>query len=294
MNRVRESVNADFAHKRGYIGSGITVAVMDTGIVYHPDFDNRVVRFIDFTSRRTTAYDDNGHGTHVSGIIGGSGFTSRGKYMGMAPGVNLIMLKVLDKLGNGNTAQVLKALQWIIENREKYRIRILNISVGMLNSAKQEEQNQLLAAVEEVWNHQIVVIVAAGNNGPAEGSVTIPGMCKTVITVGSFDDDKKDLKRSGMMSGYSGRGPTENCIVKPELVAPGTRIASCSTNMSYEVKSGTSMATPVVSGAVALLLNRYPYLTPAQVKLRLYETAIDMGKEKNIQGWGKIDVQRLL
>lgn len=294
MNRVRESVNADFAHKRGYIGSGITVAVMDTGIVYHPDFDNRVVRFIDFTSRRTTAYDDNGHGTHVSGIIGGSGFTSRGKYMGMAPGVNLIMLKVLDKLGNGNTAQVLKALQWIIENREKYRIRILNISVGMLNSAKQEEQNQLLAAVEEVWNHQIVVIVAAGNNGPAEGSVTIPGMCKTVITVGSYDDDKKDLKRSGMMSGYSGRGPTENCIVKPELVAPGTRIASCSTNMSYEVKSGTSMATPVVSGAVALLLNRYPYLTPVQVKLRLYETAIDMGKEKNIQGWGKIDVQRLL
>ena len=294
MNRVRESVNADFAHKRGYIGSGITVAVMDTGIVYHPDFDNRVVRFIDFTSRRTTAYDDNGHGTHVSGIIGGSGFTSRGKYMGMAPGVNLIMLKVLDKLGNGNTAQVLKALQWIIENREKYRIRILNISVGMLNSAKQEEQNQLLAAVEEVWNHQIVVIVAAGNNGPAEGSVTIPGMCKTVITVGSYDDDKKDLKRSGMMSGYSGRGPTENCIVKPELVAPGTKIASCSTNMSYEVKSGTSMATPVVSGAVALLLNRYPYLTPVQVKLRLYETAIDMGKEKNIQGWGKIDVQRLL
>lgn len=294
MNRVRESVNADFAHKRGYIGSGITVAVMDTGIVYHPDFDNRVVRFIDFTSRRTTAYDDNGHGTHVSGIIGGSGFASRGKYMGMAPGANLIMLKVLDKLGNGNTAQVLKALQWIIENREKYRIRILNISVGMLNSAKQEERSQLLAAVEEVWNHQIVVIVAAGNNGPAEGSVTIPGMCKTVITVGSYDDDKKDLKRSGMMSGYSGRGPTENCIVKPELVAPGTRIASCSTNMSYEVKSGTSMATPVVSGAVALLLNRYPYLTPAQVKLRLYETAIDMGKEKNIQGWGKIDVQRLL
>jgi serine protease AprX len=294
MDHVRESVNADFAHKRGYIGTGITVAVMDTGIVYHPDFDNRVILFKDFTSRRTIAYDDNGHGTHVCGIIGGTGFTSRGKYMGMAPGVKLIMLKVLDKLGNGNTSQVLQALQWIIENKEKYRIRIVNISVGMLNSAKQEERKQLLAAVEEVWNHQVVVIVAAGNNGPAEGSVTIPGMCKTVITVGSCDDDKRDQRHRGMVPGYSGRGPTENCIVKPELVAPGTKIQSCSTNMFYETKSGTSMATPVVTGAVALLLSRYPYLTPAQVKLRLYETATDIGKDKNIQGWGKIDVQRLL
>ena len=267
---------------------------MDTGIVYHPDFDHRIVEFKDFTSKRVAAYDDNGHGTHVCGIIGGSGFASRGKYMGMAPGVNIIMLKVLDKLGNGNTAQVLKALQWVIENRDKYRIRILNISVGMLSSAKQEERNRLLMAVEEVWNHQIVVIAAAGNNGPAAGSITIPGMCKTIITVGSCDDERKDGKRPGLISGYSGRGPTENCVVKPELVAPGTRIASCSTNMSYEVKSGTSMATPVVTGAVALLLNRYPYLTPAQVKLRLYETAVDMGKARNIQGWGRIDVQRLL
>ncbi len=294
MNRVREMIHADYAHKRGYTGSGVTVAVMDTGIVNHPDFDNRVITFLDFTSRKKTAYDDNGHGTHVSGIIGGSGFVSRGKYMGVAPGCSLIMLKVLDRMGNGNTLQVLSALKWVINNREKYGIRILNISVGMLNSAKKEERGRLLAAVEEVWDSNVVVVAAAGNNGPAGGSITIPGMCKSVITVGSSDDENLPIKRQGLTRGYSGRGPTEGCIVKPEIVAPGTGVTSCSPGMSYEVKSGTSMATPVVSGAVALLLNRYPYLTPAQVKLRIYETAVDTGRERNVQGWGKIDIARLL
>lgn len=294
MERVRELVHADAAHKKGYIGSGITVAVMDTGIVGHPDFSHRIVKFLDFTGKKKGMYDDNGHGTHVSGIIGGSGFLSRGKYMGMAPGCNLIMLKVLDRMGNGNTGQVLSALKWVINNREKYQIRILNISVGMLNSAKKEERSRLIAAVEEVWNNQIVVIAAAGNNGPANGSITIPGMCRSVITVGSSDDDVQPGRKPGLTKGYSGRGPTESCVVKPELLAPGTEVVSCSPGMSYEVKSGTSMATPVVTGAVALLLSKYPYLTPAQVKLRLYETAVDLGKEKNVQGWGRIDVARLL
>lgn len=293
MERVRELVHADAAHKAGYIGSDVTVAVMDTGIVAHPDFQNRILAFADFTSRRRGMYDDNGHGTHVAGIIGGSGFLSRGKYTGMAPGCNLVVLKVLDRMGNGNTAQVLRALQWVMENRKKYRIRILNISVGMLSSAKKEERSRLIATVEEVWNNQIVVVAAAGNNGPAGGSITVPGMCKSVITVGSSDDDISD-RRLGLTKGYSGRGPTENCVVKPEILAPGTSVASCAPNMAYEIKSGTSMATPVVSGAIALLLGKYPHLTPAQVKLRLYETAVDMGKERNTQGWGRIDVARML
>lgn len=293
MERVRELLHVDAAHKAGYIGSGVTVAVMDTGIVAHPDFQNRIVSFVDFTSRRRGVYDDNGHGTHVAGIIGGNGFVSRGKYTGMAPGCNLVVLKVLDRMGNGNTTQVLHALQWVMENRKKYQIRILNISVGMLNSAKKEERNKLIAMVEEVWNNQIVVVAAAGNNGPAGGSITVPGMCKSVITVGSSDDDVSD-RRLGLTRGYSGRGPTEACIVKPEILAPGTSVTSCSPNLMYEVKSGTSMATPVVSGAIALLLGKYPKLTPAQVKLRLYETATDIGKDKNVQGWGQIDVKRVL
>lgn len=267
---------------------------MDTGIVRHPDFDNRIAGFWDFTAKTRGMYDDNGHGTHVSGIIGGNGFMSRGKYMGIAPGCKIIMLKVLDRMGNGNTKQVISALKWVIANREQYRIRVLNISVGMLNSAKTEERNRLLEAVEDVWNHQITVVAAAGNNGPVNGSITVPGMCKSVITVGSSDDEAIHGKRPGLVPGYSGRGPTEACVVKPEILAPGTEVVSCGVNLSYETKSGTSMATPVVTGAVALLLSRYPYLTPAQVKLRLYETAVDIGRERNMQGWGGLDIARLL
>lgn len=294
MNRVRELVHAEDAHRMGIKGTGVTVAVMDTGIADHPDFSHRILDFVDFTAGRSGMYDDNGHGTHVCGIIGGTGFASRGRYMGIAPGVKYVVIRVLDKMGNGNTTQVIRAIEWLIRNHKKYNIRILNISVGMLSSAKEEEREKLLEAVERVWEEQIVVVTAAGNNGPEAGSVTIPGMSKTVITVGSSDDETAIRGRIRMGTGYSGRGPTESCIVKPEVVAPGTKVVSCSNRMSYETKSGTSMATPVVTGAIALLLERYPYLTPVQVKLRLYETAVDLGKPRNTQGWGMIDIRRLL
>lgn len=294
MNRVRELVHAEDAHRMGIKGTGVTVAVMDTGIVDHPDFSHRILDFVDFTVGRSGMYDDNGHGTHVCGIIGGTGFASRGRYMGIAPGVRYVVIRVLDKMGNGNTTQVIRAIEWLIRNHKKYNIRILNISVGMLSSAREEEREKLLEAVERVWEEQIVVVTAAGNNGPEAGSVTIPGMSKTVITVGSSDDEAAIRGRIRMGTGYSGRGPTENCIVKPEVVAPGTKVVSCSNRMSYETKSGTSMATPDVTGAIALLLERYPYLTPVQVKLRLYETAVDLGKPRNTQGWGMIDIRRLL
>ncbi|MCI5492995.1 MAG: S8 family peptidase [Lachnospiraceae bacterium] len=294
MNRVRELVHAEDAHRMGIKGTGVTVAVMDTGIADHPDFSHRILDFVDFTAGRSGMYDDNGHGTHVCGIIGGTGFASRGRYMGIAPGVRYVVIRVLDKMGNGNTTQVIRAIEWLIRNHKRYNIRILNISVGMLSSAREEERERLLEAVERVWEEQIVVVTAAGNNGPEAGSVTIPGMSKTVITVGSSDDETAIRGRIRMGTGYSGRGPTESCIVKPEIVAPGTKVVSCSNRMSYETKSGTSMATPVVTGAIALLLERYPYLTPVQVKLRLYETAVDLGKPRNTQGWGMIDIRRLL
>lgn len=294
MNRVRELVHAEDAHRMGIKGTGVTVAVMDTGIADHPDFSHRILDFVDFTAGRSGMCDDNGHGTHVCGIIGGTGFASRGRYMGIAPGVRYVVIRVLDKMGNGNTTQVIRAIEWLIRNHKRYNIRILNISVGMLSSAREEERERLLEAVERVWEEQIVVVTAAGNNGPEAGSVTIPGMSKTVITVGSSDDETAIRGRIRMGTGYSGRGPTESCIVKPEIVAPGTKVVSCSNRMSYETKSGTSMATPVVTGAIALLLERYPYLTPVQVKLRLYETAVDLGKPRNTQGWGMIDIRRLL
>ncbi len=292
MDQVRRKLRADDAHKRGITGRGVTVAVMDTGIILHPDFDHRILDFTDFTQGRTKAYDDNGHGCHVAGIIAGSGKISRGTYMGMAPECSLFVMKVLDRKGNGNTAQVLRAIDFVIENREKYNIRILNISVGMLPSADEAEKKNLMDAVKKAWNHGIVVVAAAGNNGPDKNSVTIPGQCKSIITVGSIDDYVKSKR--GLKNGYSGRGPTESCVVKPEILAPGTAIKSCSARGGYEIKSGTSMSAPIISGAIALLLQKYPNMTPAQVKLRLYERAVVLGEAGEQKYWGVVYLNRLL
>lgn len=293
VNQVRNKLKAEYAHAKGITGRGITVAVMDTGIVMHPDFDNRILGFCDFTQGRTKVYDDNGHGCHVAGIIAGSGRMSRGVYTGMAPECNLFVMKVLDRKGNGNTSQVLKAIDYVIENQEKYQIRILNISVGMLPTADETEKENLIQAVEKAWNAGIVVVAAAGNNGPGKNTVTIPGQCKSIITVGSIDDYV--TRGKGIHNGYSGRGPTESCVVKPEILAPGTAIKSCSRRGNgYEVKSGTSMSAPIISGAIALLLQKYPYLTPAQTKLRLYERAVVLKEVSERDYWGVVYLDRLL
>ncbi|MFR4350815.1 MAG: S8 family peptidase [Roseburia sp.] len=300
MNRVKKLIHTDYAYKLGLSGQNVTVAVMDTGIARHLDFGNRIVAFVDFYNGRAGIYDDNGHGTHVSGIIAGSGKLSADKngkplYGGVAPRANLIMLKVLDERGNGNTARVLAGIDWMIKNKEKYGIRLLNISVGMLPSAGKKEQRELLAAVDELWDRGITVVAAAGNNGPKENSVTIPGISRKILTVGSSDDISADSGVKGLKRGYSSNGPTECCIVKPEILAPGTRITSCNRDgKGYQVKSGTSMAAPVVTGALALAFQKYPYLAPAEMKLRLYERAYPRGEQLGKKSWGVVHVDNLV
>ena len=289
MNHVKKLIHTDYAYRMGLSGKNVTVVVMDTGIAGH----------VDFCNGRSGLYDDNGHGTHVSGIIAGSGEMSKNKqgirlYSGIAPRANLIMLKVLDEKGNGNTAKVLKGIDWIVQNREKYQIKILNISVGMLPSAGQKEQQELLAAVDDLWDRGVMVVAAAGNNGPQENSVTIPGISRKILTVGSSDDRKEGGGR-GLKSGYSSNGPTECCIVKPEILAPGTKITSCAGDgRGYAVKSGTSMAAPVVTGALALAFQKYPHMKPAEMKLRLYELAFPRGEQLGKKCWGVIHVDNLV
>lgn len=300
MNRVRKLIHTDYAYKSGLNGQSVTIAVMDTGIAAHPDFDSRIFVFRDFCNGKEGLYDDNGHGTHVSGIMAGSGKMSADKqgipvYSGIAPRANLIMLKVLDEKGNGNTEHVLEGIDWIVKNRVKYGIRLLNISVGMLPSAGKKEQQELLAAVDEVWDRGIFVVAAAGNNGPKENSVTIPGISRKILTVGSSDDVSTDSGMKGLKRGYSSSGPTECCIVKPEIVAPGTKITSTSRDgKGYALKSGTSMAAPVVTGALALAYQKYPHLLPAEMKLRLYERAYPRGEALEKKSWGMIHVDYLV
>ena len=215
--------------------------------------------------------------------------------MGIAPRCHFIIVKILDKKGNGNTENVVQAIDWLVRRKEMYHIRIVNISIGMVLQAESQERVRLLKAVEYAWDNNLAVVAAAGNNGPGERSVTVPGISRKVITVGCFDDSREQIGRSMLKPDYSGQGPTEHCIVKPELVVPGTNVTSCSIYPGmYMRKSGTSMAAPIVSGSIALLLSKYPQFSPAEVKLRLYQCAQDLGLPSAKQGWGMLDIGQLL
>lgn len=291
MNRVRIITKSS---RISYTGKGITVSILDSGIFPHPDFSDRIIGFYDVLEGKTEAYDNQGHGTHIAGIIGGNGKASGYRYRGMAAECNLVAVKALDRMGNGDAQDVVKGIRWIIDNKERYRIRILNLSVGTLPETGKTEKADLVRAVDEAWDSGLVVVVAAGNNGPGPMSITTPGISRKVITVGCSEDEA-DLHRKKIKTGYSGRGPTPFCIAKPEIVAPGRNIVSCRNyGNDYVSKSGTSMATAVVSGAIALLLEKCPELSPKEVKLALKNAAMDLGWERNRQGWGVIQVQKLL
>lgn len=295
MNQVKELIRCGEHETLGVTGKGVGIAVLDTGIFLHEDFQNRVVAFKDMVQRRPEAYDDNGHGTHICGIIGGAGCASGGRYQGVAPGCHLISVKVLDRKGNGYASDVLGGLSWIRENKERYGIRIVNISVGSYSRKYMNENSALVRGVNAAWDDGLVVVVAAGNNGPGTRTITTPGISRKVITVGCSDDYKEVNVMGNKMVDYSGRGPTDACICKPDLAAPGSDIISCTNEPGkYTFKSGTSMSTPLVSGAIALLLEKYPDMSNRDVKLTLRERCIDLGLPKNQQGWGGLDVCRLL
>ncbi len=287
MNRVKNIVCAKQVYKEGYSGKDVVVAVLDTGVdVMHPDLQNKVLCFRDYVNGKETCYDDNGHGTHIAGIICGMGANCAGKYSGIAPGAKIISLKVLDKNGNGTTENVLKALEFVKKNAKTYHVRILNFSIGYLPGAGNREQEQLIHMLEELWDLGIVVITAAGNNGPGENTVTVPGISRKLITVGSMDDQK---------TRYSGKGPTGCCIVKPEVLAPGTEIVSTKNDHSgYLAKTGTSMSAPIVCGAVALLMEKKPQITPEEIKIYLYDSVTPLKKEDKRRSWGILNVDQLV
>lgn len=295
MNQAREEINCQKAYSMGVTGRGVGVAVLDTGLYLHEDLEDRVTGFEDMVNHQKEPYDDNGHGTHIAAIIGGTGAASQGYYQGVAPGCTIIPVKVLDHKGNGYASDVLAGLRWIRANKELYNIRIVNISVGSLSRRDMTENSILVRGVNAAWDDGLVVVVAAGNHGPGPMTITTPGISRKVITVGCSDDHKKVEVMGNSMVDYSGRGPTQACILKPDIIAPGSGIVSCCNEPGkYFAKSGTSMSTPLVSGAIALLLERYPQMTNLDVKLRIRERAVDLGLPHNQQGWGKLDAGRLL
>jgi len=303
------AIEADVAASQyGLTGAGIGVAVIDSGISPNVDLDdangnNRIVYNQSFVAGDTTTADAYGHGTHVTGLIAGTGASSGtangypATYAGVAPAVTLINLRVLDQNGSGTDSQVIAAIDQAIALESTYNIRVINMSLGrpVFESYTLDPVDQ---AVEAAWKAGIVVVCAAGNNGryaPTNGFATIdvPGNDPAVITVGATRTNGTATVADDTIASYSSKGPTAvDYIVKPDLVAPGNQLPSLrvpgstldttypqfeitSTNgtSNYFVLSGTSMATPLVSGSVAQLLQQNPSLTPDQVKARLMKSA---------------------
>jgi len=258
----------------GYDGSGITIGIIDTGIdASHPDLQGKVIGWKDFVNGRSSPYDDNGHGTHVASIAAGTGAASNGKYKGMAPGAKLVGIKVLSGEGSGSISDIIAGVDWAVQNKDKYGIRVINLSLG--SSQSSDGTDSLSQAVNNAWDAGIVVCVAAGNSGPDKYTVGSPAAASKVITVGAVD--KYDV-----ITDFSSRGPTADNRLKPEVVAPGNWIIAArasGTSMGqpindyYTAAPGTSMATPHVAGISALILQAHPSWTPDHVKTALIETA---------------------
>ena len=315
MNRVAVATGARAAQLAyGYNGAGVGVAVIDSGVTnWHDDLTQpvyqsgvrvkngqRVAAFVDFVNGRTWPYDDNGHGTHVAGIIAGNGADSLGVRAGIAPSAHLLSLKVLDDRGRGVISDVIAALDWTVANKAAYNVRVVNLSVGAAVTESYKTDPLTLAAKRAV-DAGIVVVTAAGNLGKNAdgqtqyGAITAPGNAPWVLTVGAYSHEGTVVRTDDVMAGYSSRGPTAiDFQAKPDLVAPGTGIVSLSSASStmyytkpqylltgsigggykpYLSLTGTSMAAPVVSGTIALMMQANPSLTPNLVKAILQYTA---------------------
>lgn len=265
-------------------GQGIGVAVVDSGIKRsHPDLAERVLAIPNFTASFYNE-DSFGHGTMIAGIIGGNG-RRVATHVGVAPQVGLLGVKVASLLGVAHESDVVAGLQWIHENKERYNIRVVNISLNA-SGAQSYHTSPLNAAVELLWFDGIVVIVSAGNHG--EETIYAPADDPFVITVGATNDKGTPEISDDEIASFSAYGVTVDGVQKPDIVAPGSNLIGTLNSKfgqlailrSQEVvdnvyfrMSGTSVSAPVVAGAVALLLQQEPTLNPDQVKYRLLTTA---------------------
>ncbi len=307
MRIASQAVQVDVLHKAGITGQDVGIAVLDTGIYPHPDFTmprNRIAAFLDIVNGKTSPYDDNGHGTFVSGVAAGSGYASNGVYKGIAPDAHLIAVKVMDEMGNGRSSDVLSALQWVADNYSKYNIKVVSMSLGTF-AGDLRRDDAMVRGVEALWKRGITVVAAAGNEGPEPSTITVPGISPVILTVGSVDDKRTVDLSDDTIPDFSSRGPVR-FKAKPDVVAPGVNIVSTNTDKEYQpgskqnklrnnytVMSGTSVSTPLVAGVCALLYQKHPDWTPDIIKSQLMKSASQVTGQQNLEGRGLIQAQRL-
>jgi serine protease AprX len=330
-DEVRETAGTNVAGLDGSgIGIAVLDSGIDTAHTTFLDRSNstRVVYSKDFTGEGRTD-DPYGHGTHVAGIVAGNGRISRAEYIGVAPNANIINLRVLNSQGMGRVSYILGALEWVYQNRATYNIRVVNISLGTA-AVESYKNDPVCKAVRRLVDAGVVVVAAAGNNGKDAagqklyGAIHSPGSEPSALTVGAANTFGTDARSDDGVASYSSRGPTRGAwtdllgvrrhdnLVKPDLVAPGNKIVDAAAVDNYLLLNnpgldagvspvdarrmmflnGTSMATPAVAGAVALMLQANPTLTPNLVKTLLMYTAQQLpGANLLEQGAGELNVE---
>ncbi len=308
VNQTVSQIGAPYLWDSGFNGSGVLVAVLDTGIdKTHPDLndlddnpltidDDKVIyekSFIDFDYNgipEENTDDRAGHGTHVAGIISGTGEGSSYKFKGVAPGSRLMNVKVLTTYG-GFESWIIKGIEYAIlgddgDPNTDDDADIISMSLG--GSGFMDDP--LVQAVEAAWDLNKTVVIAAGNSGRNFFTIESPGLSTKAITVGAVDQNDE-------IAYFSSRGPTPDLKMGIDICAPGVDIISARANLTsssgygnYTSKSGTSMATPFVAGAIALLLQSNPNLLPSTIKTLLMVSAVDIGESSYTQGAGRLDI----
>lgn len=310
-------------------GADMNVAVLDSGIWgQHHSIGDRLLTGVDFTGRGLTKSDPFGHGTHVASLAIGKPHVSKGAYEGLAPGAKVVNLRVLDAEGRGSVSWALNAINWLMTNAAKNKIRVVNMSFGAA-AVDSYKNDPLCQAVRRLVNVGMVVVVAAGNDGKASngkkiyGRIHSPGNEPSAITVGAANTRGTDTRNDDGIATFSSRGPTRSSyvdvngvrrydnLIKPDLVATGNKLVAAAADNNYLIRnypdtnayvsnganhnqmlmSGTSMAAPVVAGAAALVLQANPTLTPNLVKAVLMYTAQPLkGYNMLEQGAGQLNV----
>ena len=305
----------------------IAIAVVDSGVAPHADLslvhsvsclhadaaymNRRALGNTSGICHDTRAADSYGHGTHIAGSAAGTGLLSSGKHVGVSPGAPIVSLQVLDDDGKGTTLNVVAALDWILEHRDTYNIRVVNMSLGKVVQ-ESADVDPLVLAAEAAWDAGVVIVASAGNYGNYGGfTVVSPGNSRKVITVGSLTDNRTAGVGDDYVSTYSSTGPTSiDLVLKPDLLAPGNRFVAAATALShlkravgdrnvecgvncdrhYVEMSGTSMAAGIVSGSVAAMLSKNPSLSPATIKARLMRSSRKLAGDPIAVGAGVLNV----
>ncbi|HEX2176878.1 MAG TPA: S8 family serine peptidase [Nocardioidaceae bacterium] len=312
MTHVRSVIGADSMWSRGYTGQGVGVALVDTGVVPVKGLTSgNVVNGADLSFESQSGehrhYDTFGHGTHMAGIIAGDEprrLLGPAPFQGVAPDAKLTSIKVAAHDGAADVSQVIAAIDWVVEHRNddpRNPIRVLNLSYGT-DGVQDYRVDPLTHAVENAWRAGIVVVVSGGNEGFGHTKLNNPAYDPHVLTVGAADTKGTRSTRDDTIPEFSSRGDAERRV---DVTAPGRSIVSLRDPGSYLDTahpkarvddrffkgSGSSQAAAVVSGAVALLLEQRPSLTPDQVKALLRSTAAPMpNSDAAGRGAGEIDL----